>query len=177
VSTGADREAGGRRHTLRDLARATGLIADITGHAAAAVFLLLTLSVVAGIALRLFGIDNSWTYDLDLYSLVWIAFLGAAFTARRGRHVTAGIALENIFGGRGTVLSLIRFAVIAVFLGIFTWSGIQQAYGSYLNHETTLDVVQWPVWVAVAALPAGTALWLIAEVHRLLHHLAGEETD
>lgn len=157
---------------IRTLARIAGGIADVAGHAAAAVFLLLALSVIAGITLRLFGIDNSWTYDLDLYSLVWIAFLGAAFTARDGRHVTAGIALENLLGGRGTVLGIIRFAVIAAFLGIFTWSGVEQAYGSYYNHETTLDVVQWPVWVTVAALPAGTALWLIAEAHRLLCHFA-----
>jgi len=41
---------------------------------AAAVFLLLTRSVVAGIALRPFGIDNAHTCKPDRYSPVWIPF-------------------------------------------------------------------------------------------------------
>lgn len=158
----------------RSLARITDRIVDITGHVAAAMLLLLTLSIVAGITLRLFSIDNSWTYDLDLYSLIWLAFLGAVYTARQGQHVSAGIALENILGGRGMILGVIRFAVIAAFLVVFTVSGWQQALNSYQTGETTLDVVQWPVWVAAAALPAGTGLWLLAEISRMLRHFAGQ---
>jgi TRAP-type C4-dicarboxylate transport system permease small subunit len=159
---------------VRFLERATGGLADLAGHLAAAMMLVLALAIVLGIVLRIVHIDNSWTYDLDLFSLVWLAFVGAVLTSLRNHHVTAGIALENLLG-RGTLLGLLRFAIVAAFLVMFTISGYRQAYSSFVTHETTLDVAQWPTWVAEAALPLGTALWLIAEAHKLLRKFTGSD--
>lgn len=163
----------GEHSLISGASRLLGGLADGAGHAAAAVYLVLTLSIILGIALRALDIDNSWTYDVDLFALIWLAFLGAAFTSLRDHHVTAGIALENMFGGRGRVLSVIRYLVVAAFLVLFTVSGYQQAIGSFVNHETTLDVVGWPVWIADSALPVGTFLWLVAETYKLLRRFAG----
>jgi C4-dicarboxylate transporter, DctQ subunit len=151
----------------------TGHLADGTGHFAAATLLVLALSIVLGISLRVVHIDNSWTYDLDLYMLAWLSFIGAVLTSLRDHHVTAGIALENLVGGRGKLLSVVRFAIVATFLVMFTISGFRQAYSSFVTNETTLDVVQWPVWIAKAALPLGAALWLAAEAHKLLRRFTG----
>jgi C4-dicarboxylate transporter, DctQ subunit len=150
----------------------TGRLADGTGHLAGVTLLVLTISIVLGITLRILHIDNSWTFDLDLFSLVWLAFSGAVLTSLRNHHVTAGIALENIFG-RGTLLGLLRFGIVAAFLVMFIVSGCRQAVTSFVTHETTLDVVEWPVWVAKAALPVGATFWLIAEVHKLLRRFTG----
>ena len=164
----------GERSLLSGVSRFLKRLADGAGHAAAFVYLVLTASIILGIVLRWAGIDNSWTYDVDLFALIWLAFLGAAFTSLREHHVTAGIALENMTGGRGLVLSLIRYLVIAAFLVLFTVSGYQQAVSSFVTHETTLDVLGWPVWVANVALPVGTFLWFVAETHKLLRRFTGE---
>jgi TRAP-type C4-dicarboxylate transport system permease small subunit len=151
----------------------TGRLADGAGHLAAATLLILALSIVLGITLRQVHVDNSWTYDLDLYMLAWLSFIGAGLTSLRNHHVTAGISLENLLGGRGKVLGILRFAIVGTFLVLFTVSGFRQAYSSFVSNETTLDVVQWPVWVAKAALPLGAAFWLAAEVHKLLRRFTG----
>lgn len=159
------------------VARVLSGIADITGHIAAAILILLTLSIVLGVTLRWVGIDNSWTYDLDLFALTWTAFAGAVYTSLHGHHVTAGISLENILGGRGTILSVIRFVIIVSFLVIFTWSGFHLAHSSFVTQETTFDVARWPVWIAKSALPVGAALWAIAETGRFLHIIAGDKVE
>lgn len=146
----------------------TGRLAAATGHLAAATLLVLATTIILGIVLRILRIDNYWTYDLDLFSLVWLAFVGAVLTSLREHHVTAGIALENMLGGRGTVLHILRFAIVAAFLVMFAVSGYRQAYSSLITHETTIDVVAWPVWIAKAALPLGAVLWLVAEIHKFL---------
>lgn len=153
----------------------TGRLADGTGHMAGVALLVLTISIVLGITLRVLHIDNSWTFDLDLFSLAWLAFIGAVLTSLRSHHVTAGIALENILGGRGTLLSILRFGILATFLVMFVISGYRQAVTSFVTHETTLDVVEWPVWVAKAALPVGAVFWLAAEVHKLLRRFTGPQ--
>jgi TRAP-type C4-dicarboxylate transport system permease small subunit len=155
------------------LAAGTRYLADGAGHLAAVTLLVLSFSIVLGITLRIVHIDNSWTYDLDLFSLAWLAFIGTVLTSLRDHHVTAGIALENFLGGRGTLLSLLRFAIVAAFLLLFIVSGYRQAVSSFVTHETTLDVVEWPVWVEKAALPLGAVLWLVAEIHKLLRRFIG----
>ncbi len=150
----------------------TGRLAAATGNLAAVTILVLAATIILGIVLRILRIDNYWTYDLDLFSLVWLAFVGAVLTSLREHHVTAGIALENIFGGRGTLLHILRFAVVAAFLVMFAVSGYRQAYSSFITHEATIDVVAWPVWIAKAALPLGAVLWLVAEIHKFLRRFS-----
>lgn len=162
----------GWRRACERAGDACALVADAAGHGAAFILLLLTLSIVLGITLRWIGIDNSWTYDMDLFTLVWTAFAGAVYTSLRGHHVTAGIALENMIGGRGTILSIIRFVIIVGFLILLTVSGYRQAHVGLLTHKTTLDVSEWPVWVAQASLPVGAALWAVAEAAKFLRQIA-----
>ncbi|HEX5508001.1 MAG TPA: TRAP transporter small permease [Pseudolabrys sp.] len=153
-------------------ADAAATAADFLGHAASLALALLTLGIILGIVLRWVGIDNSWTYDFDLFTLVWSAFAGAAYTSLRGRHVTAGIAIENVIG-RGTLLSVLRAIVIVGFLILLAVSGIWDTFSSWQTSETTVDVEQWPVWIAKAALPVGVAFWALAEVAKFLRTLVG----
>lgn len=165
--------AGARFRMALGLQQLTGRLAEATGHLAAVTLLVLSFTIILGITLRILRIDNYWTYDLDLFSLVWLSFVGAVLTSLRNHHVTAGIALENMLGGRGTVLTILRFAIVGGFLVMFFISGYRQALTSFFTHETTIDVVEWPVWIAKAALPLGAALWLVAEIHKLLRGFTG----
>jgi TRAP-type C4-dicarboxylate transport system permease small subunit len=168
-----------RRNTSVGTARAavaTGDAAarmvDWLGHLAAAILMLLALGIILGVVLRWVRIDNSWTYDFDLFTLVWSAFAGAAYTSLRGRHVTAGIAIENIIG-RGTLLAVLRVVIIVGFLVLLTVSGVWDALSSWQTHETTFDVEQWPMWIAKASLPVGIGFWALAELAKFLRQIGG----
>lgn len=152
------------QHALR---RALAWVAGAAGVLTSGILLLLASSVMLGIILRAIGIDNFWTYDLDTFCLVWLAFLGAAYTGYRGAHVTSGISLEHLLGG-ALVLRLLRFAIVAGFLLVFIYSGYQQWHSSWVFDEKTLDAVQWQVWVAKLALPVGGIAWLVGELHKIL---------
>jgi TRAP-type C4-dicarboxylate transport system permease small subunit len=155
---------------------AVARLADGMGHLASAILVLLALGIILGVVLRWARIDNSWTYDFDLFTLVWAAFAGAAYTSLRGRHVTAGIAIENVIG-RGTVLAVLRFVIIVGFLVLLTISGIWDTLSSWQTHETTFDVEQWPMWIAKASLPVGVGFWALAELARFLRYIGGVPTQ
>lgn len=162
-----------RRPVLAGFASAFGWIGRAAGITAAVVTLVLAASVLLGIILRASSIDNTWTYDLDNFVLIWLAFIGAAYTGYRGSHVTSGISLERLLK-RGTLaLIALRFVIVAGFLVVFIYSGYQQFHSSWMFNEKTTDVAQWPVWVAKVALPIGGVAWLAAEIHKLLALLAG----
>jgi len=149
---------------VRDL---TGGLAKLVSIIAALSLILLSISIIAGIVLRMMNIDNSWTYDLDLFCLIWLAFTGTVATAMGRHHVTAGIAIENLIG-RGKLLIILRFLILFSFLCFMSYAGFLQALDSFTMQEITLDVVQWPVWVAKAAVPIGIGVWAVAELHKFL---------
>jgi len=150
-------------------------IANVAGTGAALALLALTVGIICSIGLRRIGIDNEWTYDLVLFSMMWTAMVGAAFTAIRDSHVTAGIALENMIQGRSAavVLGILRFVIITGFLALLVVSGFKQTLGSLVDHKTTLDIPRWPVWVAQASIPVGGLAWLAAEAAKFLKRVGG----
>lgn len=145
----------------------TSVLAKLVGIIAALSLILLSLSIITGIVLRVMNIDNSWTYDLDLFSLIWLAFTGTVTAALGRHHVTAGIALENIIG-KAKLLIVIRFLIIFSFLCFMAYAGLNEALDSFSMQEMTLDVVQWPVWIAKIAVPIGIGAWAVAELHKFL---------
>ncbi|CAM5195039.1 hypothetical protein CDEF62S_01635 [Castellaniella defragrans] len=156
--------------------RLSGGLGQAVGYASAVLMVVMTLSILLGIVMRATHIDNSWTYDVDLFSLIWVAFLGASFTALREEHVTSGIALENAYPRCAGLMLVLRFVIIAAFLLTFTISGFSQFLDSFQTHETTLDVMSWPVWIPHLALPVGTLLWLIFEIHHFLRRVTAKRT-
>ncbi|HEX7387731.1 MAG TPA: TRAP transporter small permease subunit [Castellaniella sp.] len=146
-------------------------LGKVVGYVSAFLMVVMSLSIILGIVMRTVHIDNSWTYDVDLFSLIWVAFVGASFTALRGEHVTSGVALENMLPRCAGLMLVLRFVIISAFLVVFTISGFEQFLNSVQTHETTLDVMSWPVWIPHLALPVGTILWLAFEIHHFVRGL------
>lgn len=170
--SGQQRPSGGYTGAAAAGGDAVAVAVDGMGHLASAILVLLALGIIFGVVLRWMRIDNSWTYDFDLFTLAWSAFAGAAYTSLRGRHVTAGIAIENVIG-RGTLLAVLRFIIIVSFLILLTVSGIWDTFSSWQTHETTFDVEQWPMWIAKASLPVGIGFWALAELAKFLRQMGG----
>ena len=151
---------------------ATGWVGRAAGVVAGIATLILAAAVLLGIALRALSIDNTWAYDLDHFTLVWLAFVGAAYTGYKAAHVTAGISLEHVLGRGAILLVIVRFILVAGFLAVFAWAGYQQVQDSWLFNEKTLDAIQWPMWAAKLSLPVGALAWLVGELHQFLTVLA-----
>lgn len=151
--------------------RAATRLGVVVGGLSSVFMIVMVASIILGIVMRTAHIDNSWTYDVDLFALIWVAFVGASFTALREEHVTSGIALENLYPRSARFMLILRFIIIAAFLVIFTASGYSQFSNSVQTSETTLDVMSWPVWIPHLALPVGTVLWLVFEIHLFVRRL------
>lgn len=149
-------------------ARVGGLLPHLAGTVAAVLLLVVAFNTFFGVVARMLDAGPQWGLNLNLFLLEWVAFAGAAWTSMRGRHVTAGIALERYFPSAARPLRIIRFLSLVVFLTALLVTGTLQTYGSLSNGEVTFDVVQWPVWLAQAAIPVGALAWLVAEFAKLI---------
>lgn len=118
----------------------------------------------------LIALPLNFTEELNVYFFVWLAFLGSAWAARIGAHMSVEL-LYNIFPHqvRKILYLLIQFATMLFFLVL--------AYGGYLeicdeialNAMTETLVV--PVWYFTSAIPIGSILIVIRTLQKTIEDL------
>lgn len=122
----------------------------------------MALMVFANVALR-FLTDHSilWVEEVSRYLMIWLTFLGAGLVLRYGGHI--GIdALQERLPMLAPYLRLLIFVLLLGFFAFMTWIGTRYAM---LTWSQTTPVLQIPVGIVYAAMPAGFALLI---VHLLL---------
>lgn len=141
---------------LRRLGDAVDIAVAATG---AALALLMTLNV-AGRALL--NSDISANVELGEFLLVWATFLGGASAARRGAHmrIVEGLLMMPA-NSRRYIEVAVRILVLAV-LGALVWNGAKIVL---ISMDQTTTVLYWPVGLAYAAMPTGSALAFIFVAH------------
>lgn len=162
------------RHPIPALigtARLFSILADLLGHVAALSLVVLTVALTLGVGLRWVKLDSAWTYDVGLFALMWVAFVGAAYCALRDFHVTAGISLEHFIKQGHRLILIIRYLILVVFLAIFLFSAWNKFIETLLTHQTTVDSMRWELWIAQISAPIGIAGWLLADLGRFIRKM------
>jgi TRAP-type C4-dicarboxylate transport system permease small subunit len=147
----------------------------VVGHLGIAAIVALSAAVCLGVAMRWFGFDTDWVFDLNLFALVWLAGAGAALTAVHRAHVTAGIALERFVPRARRLLNALRALLIIPFLLLVAGAGTLQAQRAFVDHEVTFDLAAWPVWIAQLSIPVGMLAWAMVEAAYAVRLFAGGE--
>lgn len=123
------------------------------------ILILVTLAVCAEVVLR-YGLNDPivWIVEVTEYALLYITFLGTAWTLRRGGHVRVDLFLlampRRVELVCGLLTSLIGLA-IALVLTVFGAEATWDAYERGLFKPTNLEA---PTWIVLLAIPVGAAL-------------------
>ncbi|MGB6008924.1 TRAP transporter small permease [Castellaniella sp.] len=160
---------------LIDLSALLFRISDVLGHIAAAALIVLTIALTLGVGLRLFRVDSSWTYNIGLFSLMWVAFIGASYCALRDFHVTAGISIEHFIHRGHRVIVALRYVVLLVFLAVFLFSAWNKFLETLLTHQRTVDSLRWELWIAQISAPIGIGGWLLADLGKFIRKMIDPE--
>jgi TRAP-type C4-dicarboxylate transport system permease small subunit len=147
------------------------IIGAWAGVIAGLALVVLSASILYGVALRMFGIEDIWSFDLDIFVMIWFGMVGAAYTAHLDSHVTAGIALERRWTRAAGTLRIVRFILTAIYLLALVFFGVILTWQSFESHTTTWDLALWPEWIAQAAVPVGAFAWLAVILSRLIDTL------
>ncbi|MGH8600972.1 MAG: TRAP transporter small permease [Burkholderiales bacterium] len=142
-----------------------------SGVIAGLALVILSASILYGVTLRMLGIEDIWSFDLDIFVMIWFGMVGAAYTAHLDSHVTAGIALERRWTRAAGTLRILRFILTAIYLLALAFFGVILTWQSFQSHTTTWDLALWPEWVAQAAVPVGALAWLAVILRRLIDAL------
>lgn len=143
--------------------------ANLLAQLAALSTLLLTVVVTYGVVMR-FGFNDAqnWTDELATYSLLWMVFLGLAYTLSMGTHIRIDLFVNGL-PPRGRYYAEVLAWAIGVLFSLLLFLGCLSAVENFFQRNTYstagLDIpLYWP------SLPmlVGVLLFGLVMVARLL---------
>lgn len=136
---------------------------------------LLALVLLAAIALNfanvvaryVFGRTITGADEMQTYSMVWIAFLGAGIVAWRGEHLRMDILSRTFPPGAQSALRLIE-ALLVIALGGFALVQSVRYVSSMLSLGAASPMAQIPMWIPHSGVVIGLALLVLVALWRLV---------
>ena len=128
----------------------------------------LALLLIAAVALNFVNVVGRYGFgasffaadELQTYSMVYMAFLGAAVATWRGLHLRMDVLLQRFPSKLQSALGFLELLLIVVLGGLVTyvaWQYVAQMYSLGARSQTA----QIPMWIPHAAIAAGFGLMVL----------------
>lgn len=143
--------------------RAFDRLLDATAAISCALLLFQVVSVCADVLLRDFAaLSFNWLTALNEWSLVFVAFVGAAWLQREGGH-TKDDSMLVLLGHWGPPISEWLGLGLGILVCVFlVWYGTEVTWNKYATDVYDFfKLPDVPVFWVYAIIPIGSVLWLI----------------
>jgi TRAP-type C4-dicarboxylate transport system permease small subunit len=141
---------------------------------AALSLLAIFLVMMAQVALRELNLQLPGADDISAYLCVATTFFALAATFKRGELIRVGMLVERLGPGARRVQEGLVLLLAACILTYVCWWTAQDMLFSYEIEEVAQGTVPFPLWIPKLAVPAGSALLLVAILDELVGVLRGE---
>ena len=161
------RGAGALRWINRWMARASG-----------AILLVILGTVLFDIFVRYaFNYSAGWSFDLTAYGLLFVVFLGAAYTLDRDGHIRIDFLLVRLPERARLRAETVAEALSVIFIALFLWATARETViavrGGWVSPSIYAIPLKYIYWV----MPAGTLLLLLAALSRLAAAIRSRRTS
>lgn len=144
----------------------------------------LAVALIAGICLNFINVCGRYLADvsiagsdeIEIYILIWIAFLGGAVVSWRGQHLRMDVVLESAGASVRRVVTVAEVLVTGIVAAFVAWQSILYVRKIYTLGAVS-DIAQLPTWIPHSAVPLGLTLMVVALILRAwLGRRPGRET-
>ena len=145
----------------------------------------LAIALIAGICLNYVNVCGRYLADvtiagsdeIEIYILIWIAFLGGAVVSWRGQHLRMDVLLESARPSVRRLVTLAEVLVTGVVAAFVAYQSILYVMRIYALGAVS-DIARLPTWIPHSAVPLGLTLMVVALVLRawLKRRPVGERT-
>lgn len=110
-------------------------------------------------------------FELTEYSLLWIAFLAAAWLLKNDLHIRIDMVVSHLNPRRRAITNIVAYIICIILLGVITWYGVKLTWHDYQAAtivSTVLRPLKWPIELII---PIGSFLLFIQSLMKVYEHL------
>lgn len=134
----------------------------------------MTLIVVYAVVARyVFNKPVGWSEEIAVYLMIWVVFLGAAYTLKEDAHIGVDILISRLSPFHKKAMLLFHYIVGLIFMLILLVQGIDMVAFT-LKMDSHSIAIDFPLVLAHSAVPAGSIILILQFINKLLS-LAIEE--
>ena len=123
------------------------------------------LSFVNVVGRYLLGVTVTWADEVQIYIMIWMAFLGAVVVSWRRMHLRMDLLFKMLPARLRQFVSLLELASMIVLAGVVLFLSGQYTYNMFTLNRLS-DVAQLPMWIPHSGVALGFGLiLLIALLH------------
>jgi TRAP-type C4-dicarboxylate transport system permease small subunit len=145
----------------------------------------LAIGLLAGISLNFINVVGRYlggyalngADEVEIYILIWITFLGAAFVTWRGAHLRMDVLIIACPPGVRRIVGLFEMLVMLVIAAFVAWHSFKYVERIYALGAVS-DIARIPTWIPHSAITAGFgAIVLIVLLRGVQRLAAGRAPD
>lgn len=133
------------------------------------------LSFVNVIGRYVFGSTIIWADEIQIYIMIWMAFLGAVVATWRQMHLRMDLLFRMLPPPLRLCVQVLEFAAMIVLAGVVVALSGQYAYNMLVLGRLS-DVAQVPMWIPHSGVALGFSLILLMALWQLWKLAAGRAT-
>lgn len=105
--------------------------------------------------------------EVQVYLIVWAVFVSLGSVTLTDRHVKADLFVSMLPAPLARALAVFADVLGLGFTLLLVWYGVAIAYQAWDYGDVSITSLRFPLWIYIAALPAGALMMAIAHAMRL----------
>ncbi len=153
--------------------RGLGWIVRAANLVSAACVLILMVLVVADIFGRyLFNSPVPMAYEVGSFLMVFVVFLGLAYTQKMGAHIRVEILTLRLSPRARDVLDILASVLGLILYATITYQSVIWAWASWQVGDYVAGLINIPRWPSQFAVPLGSALLCLQFLADVIQRMA-----
>jgi TRAP-type C4-dicarboxylate transport system permease small subunit len=152
----------------RHLTRIIHVITDLAVWIGGIFSVIMTLIVVYAVLARyLFKRPIGWSEEIAVYLMVWVVFLGAAYTLKENAHIGVDILISRLSASPKKGVLIFHYLMGIVLMSILFLKGVDMvAFTLQMNSHSI--AIEFPLVIPHLAVPVGAAILVLQLIGKLI---------
>ena len=134
-------------------------LAEVAGW----IVIVMMVTISYDVAMRyIFGAPTTWSFEINRYMLILVAFFGCAWALPAGGHVAVDIFTEHMETRRKAKLEIITSLMALTYMLVFFYEALIFTWDAWEGGVRSTEYLAWPLWPMRSFLVIG-AFFLVFE--------------
>lgn len=144
-------------------------LAEIAGW----VVIVMMVTISYDVAMRyIFGAPTTWSFEINRYMLILVAFFGCAWALPAGGHVAVDILTEKMETRKKAALDIITSLMAIIYMLVFFYEAAFFTWEAWEGGVRSTEYLAWPLWPMRSFLAIGSFFLVFEFLFRIVRSAA-----